>query len=249
MNKVVSGMSTDIQEISHFINGEEQKASVFHDHVDPGRLDDVVVRLAKGTPEDVDRAVQAAHAAFPAWRDTAPAERVAQLSAAIEAMGACAEELAPLMVREHGGMLWEAQADFALGTAVTQHTLSLVDDFLQPMVIDEDAAKIVVERMPRGVAAGIVPWNMPLVLAMMKIAPALSTGNTMVIKPSPFAAGGHDAGAGSICRKAAGGRAERGARRRRCRRGADRASAGAQSGLYRRHRDRTPCDERRRATD
>ena len=43
------------------------------------------------------------------------------------------------------------------------------------------------ERVPRGVAAAIVPWNMPIVLAMMKLAPALATGNTMVLKPSPFA--------------------------------------------------------------
>lgn len=181
--------SNNVQHISHFIDGEERGASAFRDHVDPGRLDDIVVRIARGTPADVDRAVQAAHAAFPAWRDTPPDQRVAQLAAATAAMSACSAELAPLMTREHGGVLWEAQTDFALGAGVTQHTLSLLEDFLKPLVIDDDVATIVVERMPRGVAAGIVPWNMPLVLAMMKIAPALSTGNTIVIKPSPFASG------------------------------------------------------------
>ena len=189
MSTAVLEPKADVQSVGHFIGGEWQSAKDAYDHHDPGRLNEVVVRLARGTPEDVAQAVRAAHAAFPAWRDMSPAERAQLMMVATEAMSATAEELAPLMVREHGGMLWEAQTDFGLGAGVTQHTLSLVEDFFKPTIIDEDAAKIMIERMPRGVCVGIIPWNMPLVLAMMKIAPALATGNTMVIKPSPFAAG------------------------------------------------------------
>lgn len=173
-------------EIGHLIGGQ-MSASDLRDVHDPGRLDDVVARVAVGTAADVDKAVRAAHAAFPGWRDTPAAERVRLLFAAAEVVGGSAEELAPLLVREHGGVLGEAQTDFGLGTGILQHTASLVEEFLRPTEIDDDQCFISVEKTPRGVAAAIVPWNMPVVLTMMKLAPALATGNTLVLKPSPFA--------------------------------------------------------------
>ncbi|HKP43326.1 aldehyde dehydrogenase family protein, partial [Mycobacterium sp.] len=85
------------------------------------------------------------------------------------------------------GVLWEAQTDYALGTGVLQHTAGLLEDFLRPVQFDDEQCFISIEKAPRGVAAAIVPWNMPIVLTMVKLAPALATGNTLVLKPSPFA--------------------------------------------------------------
>lgn len=178
--------STSAPQIGHVIAGD-MAGSYYRDTYDPGRLDDVVARVAVGSSEDVERAVRAAHAAFPAWRDTPVAERVAALSSAAGITGGAGEELAPLLVREHGGVLWEAQTDFGLGSAILGHTASLTEDFLTPVTYDDEQSYISVERVPRGVAAAIVPWNMPVVLTMMKLAPALATGNTLVLKPSPFA--------------------------------------------------------------
>jgi acyl-CoA reductase-like NAD-dependent aldehyde dehydrogenase len=175
-----------VPEIGHLIGGEISAAEL-RDTYDPGRLNEVVARVAVGTAQDVDRAVRAAHAAFPGWRDTPVAERVQKLLAAAEIVAGSGEELAPLLVREHGGVLWEAKTDFYLGAGVFQHTVSLTEDFLRPVQFDEEQAFISMEKVPRGVAAAIVPWNMPVVLTMMKLAPALATGNTMVLKPSPFA--------------------------------------------------------------
>lgn len=121
------------------------------------------------------------------WRRTSPEERTQKLLAAADILSGSAEELAPLLVREHGGVLWEAQTDFALGTGVLQHTAGLVEYFSRPVEYDDEQSFISIERMPRGVAAAIVPWNMPIELAMMKLAPALATGDTVVLKPSPFA--------------------------------------------------------------
>ena len=174
-------------QIGHLIGGEMTAPGALHDLVDPGRLDDVVAQIAVGTADDVDRAVQQAHAAFAVWRRVPPEERAQKLLAAADILSASAEELAPLLVREHGGVMWEAQTDFALGTGVLQHTASLIENFSRPIEFDDEKSFIVIERVPRGVAAAIVPWNMPIVLAMMKLAPALATGNTMVLKPSPFA--------------------------------------------------------------
>lgn len=117
----------------------------------------------------------------------APAERARLLLKIADVLAASGEDLAPLLVREHGGVLWEAQTDFGLGTGVLQHTASLVEKFFEPVQYDDDQSFISVERIPRGVVGAVVPWNMPVVLTMMKLAPALATGNTIVIKPSPFA--------------------------------------------------------------
>jgi acyl-CoA reductase-like NAD-dependent aldehyde dehydrogenase len=178
---------TSIPRIGHVIGGEMVTPERVRDVADPGRLDDVAAQVAIGTAGDVDRAVRQAHDAFQVWRRVPPAERAQKLLAAADILAGSAEELAPLLVREHGGVLWEAETDFALGTGVLQHTASLVEDFSQPVQYDDEQSFISIERMPRGVAAAIVPWNMPIVLAMMKLAPALATGNTMVLKPSPFA--------------------------------------------------------------
>ncbi|HET6393110.1 MAG TPA: aldehyde dehydrogenase family protein [Blastococcus sp.] len=175
-----------VPEIGHVIDGEMSGSDLREIH-DPGRLDDVVARIAVGSTDDVDRAVRAAHAAFPAWRDMPVGERAAKLFAAAEVVAGSGEELAPLLVREHGGVLGEAQTDFYLGTGVLQHTASLVEEFFAPVQYDDEQSFISVEKVPRGVAAAIVPWNMPVVLTMMKLAPALATGNTLVLKPSPFA--------------------------------------------------------------
>lgn len=179
--------STTVPTVGHLIAGETTTGDSFRDHRDPGRLSEVVARIAVGTPADVDRAVTAAHEAFLSWRDVAPAERASKLFEAAEVLSGCAEELAPLLVREHGGVLGEAQTDFALGAGVLQHTASLIEQFVVPVEYDDEQSFIRIEKMPRGVAAAIVPWNMPIVLAMMKLAPALATGNTLVLKPSPFA--------------------------------------------------------------
>lgn len=177
----------NVVKIGHFIDGDVVEAGKYRDHIDPGKLSDVVAKVAVGTAENAERAIHAAHQAYLSWRKLDPKSRVELMMNAGEVLGDCAGELAPLLVREHGGVLWEAQTDFALGKGVLQHTASLAETFLEPINIDDDQCTIRIEKQPRGVVAAIVPWNMPVVLTMMKLAPALATGNTLVIKPSPFA--------------------------------------------------------------
>lgn len=179
--------TNDLLSVGHLIGHELTTADNYDNVVDPGRLSDVVARVAVGTPADVNRAVETAHEAFKSWKNVAPAERARLILEAADVLAASGEDLAPLMVREHGGVLWEAQTDFGLGTGVLQHTASLIEKFFEPEQYDDDQSFISVERVPRGVVGAVVPWNMPIVLTMMKLAPALATGNTIVIKPSPFA--------------------------------------------------------------
>ncbi|MHA4854504.1 aldehyde dehydrogenase family protein [Rhodococcus sp. MSC1_016] len=177
----------DVLSIGHLIGHTLTDVDNCDEVRDPGRLDDIVARVAVGTPADVNQAVELAHRAFTSWRNVPPTERAQLLLRAADVLADCAEDLAPLLVREHGGVLWEAQTDFALGTGVLQHTASLVDGFFTPVQYDDEQSFISIERVPRGVVAAVVPWNMPVVLTMMKLAPALATGNTIVLKPSPFA--------------------------------------------------------------
>lgn len=179
--------TSDVLSIGHLIGAEMTIPAEYDEVRDPGRLDDVVARVAVGTPEDVGTAVRRAHQAFAGWKDVAPAERARLLIEAADVIAACEDELAPLLVREHGGMLWEAKTDFHFGAGVLRHTAHLTADFFGPVRFDDEKSSITVERAPRGVAAAVVPWNMPIVLTMIKLAPALATGNTLVIKPSPFA--------------------------------------------------------------
>jgi len=179
--------ATECPTIGHLIGGKLYSSTNLSDVIDPGRRSDVVGRVAVGNVEDVDNAVRAAHAAYSSWRRSTLQERASLLLKASEVLANNAEQLVPLLVREHGGVLWEARTDFELGAGVLQHTAGLIEEFFEAVCIDDDKSAIRIEKQPRGVAAAIVPWNMPIVLAMMKLAPAVATGNSIVIKPSPVA--------------------------------------------------------------
>jgi len=152
-----------------------------------------VVNPATGEPfancpdagaEELDRAVAAAQQAFAPWRQTPVAERKALLVKAGKAIEANADELAALFTREQGRPLALAKQE-VLGAAIWFKVTAKLDI---PVDITEDTPerRVEVHHDPLGVVCGIVPWNFPVLLASWKIAPALLTGNTLVLKPSPF---------------------------------------------------------------
>lgn len=132
----------------------------------------------------LDQAVDAAQAAFPAWRDTAIAERRRMLLALADAMEANATEFGRLFTREQGRPLALATREI-LSSANWLRAVAGQDI---PVEIVEDSVvrRVEVHHVPYGVVAAIVPWNFPILLATWKIAPALLTGNTVVLKPSPY---------------------------------------------------------------
>ena len=138
----------------------------------------------RATSEDLDGAVAAAKAALPRWRATPIAERRTLLNKAADLIAANAEDLARLFVKEQGrpyeGALGEIQqtAFWIRSTAARSLPVEVTED--------TDRRRIEVHHEPLGVVCGIVPWNFPVLLASWKIAPALLTGNTLVLKPSPF---------------------------------------------------------------
>lgn len=133
---------------------------------------------------DLDRAVTAATAAFPTWRDTPITERKAALVRAADLIAGEADALAALFTREQGRPLPGAKAEIE-GAAMWLKATTMLDI---PVEVTEDTRtrRIEIHHVPLGVVCGIVPWNFPVLLAAWKIGPALMAGNTLVLKPSPF---------------------------------------------------------------
>lgn len=140
---------------------------------------------ANASPADIDRAVEAARAAFPAWSKTAPAERANLLLKVADLIEANAERLAMAETLDNGKPIRE--------TTLVDVPLS-VDHFRyfagclraeegSAVMIDENTLSIVVHE-PVGVVGQVIPWNFPLLMGAWKIAPALAAGNTLVIKSS-----------------------------------------------------------------
>ncbi|WP_413376708.1 aldehyde dehydrogenase family protein [Alkalihalobacillus sp. 1P02AB] len=173
--------------VNLLINNREISTQNYFEVRDPGKLDDLVGEVALGTNKDVDDAVKAAHHAFLSWKNINVQERIRLVLSAAKVLEDSMSELKELLVREHGGVLWEAETDFYLGNGVLNYYASIAESYLKAEQTEDENSWISVEKVPKGVVGAIVPWNMPIILTMMKLAPALVTGNTIVVKPSPTA--------------------------------------------------------------
>ncbi|MGN6499674.1 MAG: aldehyde dehydrogenase family protein, partial [Tsuneonella sp.] len=134
--------------------------------------------------EELDRAVVAARRAFKTWKATPVDERRQVIQGIAKAIQDNGEELFRLLTTEQGKPHAQAQMEIygAAALASAQSTLNLDE------VINQDDGERLsrTRRVPVGVVGGIVPWNFPVMMAMQKIVPALLSGCTIVLKPSPF---------------------------------------------------------------
>ncbi|NJP47454.1 aldehyde dehydrogenase family protein [Streptomyces sp. PRB2-1] len=148
--------------------------------VDPA-TEQVLGRVPAGGPEDVDAAVRAARAALPGWAATAPAERAAVLAAARDLLAARREEVAATVSAELGAPPAFAAAVHAdLPTAVLAGYAELAGTY----AFEERVGNSRVLHEPVGVVGAITPWNYPLHQIVAKVAPALTAGCTVVLKPA-----------------------------------------------------------------
>ncbi|MFI8185895.1 aldehyde dehydrogenase family protein [Actinacidiphila glaucinigra] len=132
---------------------------------------------------DVDAAARVAHDAFPSWRSDPAARRVA-LHAAADALDAARDEIVPILTAEQGKTLAQSAREVGVAAAYLRY---YADMELERQLLRDDADAVVqIVHRPLGPAAIIAPWNFPLIIAVAKIAPALSAGNTVVLKPSPY---------------------------------------------------------------
>ena len=172
--------------ILQFIDGTfvEPASGAYFDDVDPA-VGEPYALVPDGDGVDVDRAVAAAKAAFPAWSQTPAAERSRLLLAIADGIEREIDELARVECIDNGkpvalaraSDLPRAVANFRFFATAILHTSSELH------AADTTALNYTLRR-PLGVVACISPWNLPLYLLTWKIAPALATGNTVVAKPS-----------------------------------------------------------------
>jgi malonate-semialdehyde dehydrogenase (acetylating)/methylmalonate-semialdehyde dehydrogenase len=137
------------------------------------------------TVEEVDRAVQAARQAFPAWRALSLSRRTELFFTIRRLVDENRKEIAKLLTAEHGKVLSDALGEVARGLEVIEFCCGMPEllkgGFSEQASTGIDVFSI---RQPLGVAAGITPFNFPAMVPMWMWAPALACGNTFVLKPS-----------------------------------------------------------------
>ena len=137
------------------------------------------------TPEEVDRAVQAAKAAFPAWRVVSLAKRAELFFRIRELLHERREEVARILTAEHGKVLSDALGEVTRGLEVVEFCCGIPtlmkSEYSEQVSSGIDVYSI---RQPLGVVAGITPFNFPAMVPMWMWAPAIACGNTFVLKPS-----------------------------------------------------------------
>jgi acyl-CoA reductase-like NAD-dependent aldehyde dehydrogenase len=166
--------------------GGEKVATSEHLEIRDPATGDVVGECPVATREDLDRAVDAARKAYRSWSVTPDAERKAAVHRIADAVHAHMEELAELLTREQGKPLNGMGSRFELhGTeAWARHTADL--ELPVEVLHDSDNGRVELHRKPLGVVGSITPWNFPVLIAIWHVVPAIRTGNTVVIKPSPY---------------------------------------------------------------
>ncbi|MFC9975385.1 aldehyde dehydrogenase family protein [Spirillospora sp. NPDC127200] len=144
---------------------------------------EVAERAPDASREQLDQAMAAALAAYPAWRTDEGARRKA-LHAAADLLFARSEEIGRVLTLEQGKPLPEATMEVVGAGVWIKYFADL--ELPREVIQDDERAFVEVVRRPMGVVAAITPWNYPLLLAIWKLAPALLAGNTVVLKPSPY---------------------------------------------------------------
>jgi aldehyde dehydrogenase (NAD+) len=144
----------------------------------------VLGEVPSAGPADAARAAAAARAAFPAWAALSPAERAERLERLRSALSDRVDAIAQIVAQEVGTPI-DRSAEWQAWQPV--HVLGLYAELARGHRFERTVGNSLVVSEPVGVAACITPWNFPLHQAMLKVAPALAAGCTVVLKPATFA--------------------------------------------------------------
>ncbi len=154
-------------------------------NINPADTSDVIAEFPAATAEDVQRAIEAAKAAWPAWRKMPAPERGRILWRAADIARKRTDEIARTLTREEGKILREARGEVIKGINVLEYYAGagfrMGGNTLPSEVRDTFTYTI---RQPLGIVGLITPWNFPWAIPVWKSAPALVAGNTVVFKPA-----------------------------------------------------------------
>lgn len=177
---------SQVQELANYIQGSWRRSSATeHLNVVNPATAEVLARVPLSSGAEVGAAVEAAAAAFPAWRRTPAEDRIQYLFKLKNLLEEHAEELARLITLENGKTLAESRAE--LKRAIENVEVACgIPTMMQGYNLEDVAAGIdeMMIRQPLGVVAAIVPFNFPAMIAYWFLPYAIACGNTFVMKPS-----------------------------------------------------------------
>lgn len=168
---------------THTIDGNPVDGVEFFDVINPA-TERAFARAPEASREQLDLAITAARRAFESWRVVPASGRREILSGFAAAIRAHTQSLAQLLTREQGKPLAAAVREIEGAVARIEGLLPFE---LTPETLRSDArGRVVLDYQPLGVVGAIAPWNSPVLLGMQIAAQALVTGNSVILKPSPF---------------------------------------------------------------
>jgi acyl-CoA reductase-like NAD-dependent aldehyde dehydrogenase len=165
------------------IDGKLESSNQHLDVINPA-FGEIFARCPAADRNQLDRAVQAARAAFADWRNTSFDERAALIKKMSQRLREHQNEIAELLTREQGKPLAQAVAEIDRGSAQSAGMVGI--EIPVEVLIDDQERHIELHYRPLGVVGIITPWNAPVNLALGPLVSALYTGNTVVLKPSPY---------------------------------------------------------------
>jgi acyl-CoA reductase-like NAD-dependent aldehyde dehydrogenase len=164
------------------INGKLTPGVASLDVINPATAR-ILATCARADERQLNAAVSAAKAAFPGWSTTTLEKRRKVLLRVADGLAERRDEFARLLTQEQGKPLAHAIAEIGGSVAIIQAVAAM--DLPSKILRETDQERIVRQYLPLGVVAAITPWNFPMILFMIKFAPALLAGNTLVAKPAP----------------------------------------------------------------
>src|SRR5688572_20043017 len=170
-------------DFSLLIGGELVQSAHHLDVINPA-LGTVFARCPAAQAPELDRAVDAARGAFPTWRARSFAERAALVKRLSQRLRERQNELAELLTREQGKPLSQSVAEIDRGAAQSDGMVGI--EIPVEVIADDIDKHIELRYRPLGVVGIITPWNAPVNLALGPLVSALYSGNTVVLKPSPY---------------------------------------------------------------
>jgi acyl-CoA reductase-like NAD-dependent aldehyde dehydrogenase len=178
----IAGKARPMNAIKMLIGGTMVDGAVDQDVTNPA-TGKPFMACGRASRAQLDDAVAAAKAAFPAWSKTPIDQRRACLMRIADIVETNTDELARLLTLEQGKPLAQSKIEVVRTAAAFREVAGLQLD--PAMLADTAARRVELQRRPLGVVAAIVPWNFPLVLTAAKVPYALLAGNTVVLKPAP----------------------------------------------------------------
>jgi malonate-semialdehyde dehydrogenase (acetylating)/methylmalonate-semialdehyde dehydrogenase len=181
-------ISADFAEVGHYVNGRTVTGQGTRRQPVYNPATGAVSRqVVLGNRADVDAAVAAARAAFPAWSDLPPIRRARVMFRFLELLNRYKDDLARAITQEHGKVFTDAQGEVSRGIDIVEFSCGipqlLKGDYTEQVSTGIDNWTM---RQPLGVVAGITPFNFPVMVPMWMFPVAIAAGNSFVLKPSPI---------------------------------------------------------------